>query len=114
METAEDASATARLLGRLGVEAVKLHNCHVLQGTPLADLHRRGRYRPPDLDEYIERLIPFLEHLPPTTEIHRLVGEARPPRLIAPAFTADKARTLERIRAALIERDTWQGKSWSG
>jgi radical SAM protein (TIGR01212 family) len=109
-ETVDDAVATARLIAATGVEAVKLHNCHVLADTPLAELHRRGRYDPPDLAGYIDRLIPFLEHLPPTVEIHRLVGEAREPELLAPAFTGDKAAALAAIRAELAARDTYQGR----
>ncbi len=103
------ATDTARLLGRLGVEAVKIHNCHVLRGTRLEALFAQGLFAPPELDGYLERLIPFLEHLPAQTEIHRLTGEARYPALVAPAFTAEKQRTLQRIRAELEVRDVWQG-----
>jgi radical SAM protein (TIGR01212 family) len=109
LESCERAAATARLLGKLGVEAVKLHNCHVLRGSRLAALHAAGRFEPPTLDEYLERLIAFLEELPAGVEVHRLVAEARPPELIAPAFTAEKARTLARIHAELERRDVWQG-----
>lgn len=110
VEGRDQAVATAELLARLGVEAVKVHNCHVLRGTPLEALHSEGLYRPPELEGYIERLVPFLEHLPAEVEVHRMVGEARPPALIAPSFTADKARSLERIRGAFVERETWQGR----
>ena len=110
----DDAVATARFLGRLGVDAVKIHNCHVLDGTALADLYHKGLYDPPDLEGYIARLVALLEHLPPSVEIHRLVGEAHPPLLLAPSFTAEKARALTRIRSALEERDTWQGRLFPG
>lgn len=110
VESVNDAVATARLIATAGVEAVKLHNCHVLADTPLAELHRQGLYDPPDLAGYIDRLIPFLEHLPPAVEIHRLVGEARAPRLVAPAFTQEKAAALTAIRAELVARDTHQGR----
>jgi len=103
------AAASARLLGALGVEAVKLHNCHILAGTGLARLHAEGRFEPPGLERYLELVIAFLEELPAVVELHRLTGEARPPALIAPAFTAEKARTLQRLRALLEERDVWQG-----
>jgi hypothetical protein len=108
-EGPDRAAATAQLLGRLAVEAVKVHNCHVLRGTRLEDLHAHGLFAPPDLEGYLERLIPFLEHLPAETEIHRLTGEARYPALVAPAFTTEKHRTLRRIRAELEVRDVWQG-----
>jgi uncharacterized protein len=108
-ETADDAAAAARLLGDLGVEAVKIHHCHVLRGTPLARLHGEGRYEPPDLDGYLERLVVFLEHLPATVEIHRLVGEASAEQVLAPAFTADKRRTYQHIRSELQRRGVFQG-----
>lgn len=110
VEDVDHAIGAARLLGELQITAVKIHNCHVLRGTALARLYEAGRYRPPDEAGYLRRLVPFLEHLLPSVEIHRLVGEARPPALLAPAFTAHKARTVARIRAELERRDTWQGR----
>ncbi len=108
-ESAEDAVATARLVGSLGVEAVKVHHCHVLRGTPLATLYEQGRYEPPSQEGYLERLIAFLEHLPAETEIHRLMGEASAPSLLAPSFTARKSRTLQWIRDELKRRGVYQG-----
>jgi radical SAM protein (TIGR01212 family) len=109
VEGADHAQATAALIDALGVEAVKVHNCHVLRRAPLAKLHAEGRYTPPSLEAYIELLIAFLERLPAEVEVHRLVGEAPSPLLIAPTFTADKIRTLQQIRDALEQRDVWQG-----
>ena len=103
---------TARHLGSLGVEAVKVHNSHVLRDSPLEALHSRGRYDPPDLERYLGLLCAFLEHLPAEVEIHRLVGEARRACLVAPAFTANKAATLQRIREHLDRQGLVQGCRW--
>jgi radical SAM protein (TIGR01212 family) len=111
VEGVDHALASAALLDEVGIEAVKVHNCHVLRGTALAELHAAGRYTPPSLEGYIELLIAFLERLPAEVELHRLVGEARPPRLVAPAFSAHKASALRQIRAVLEERDCWQGRA---
>lgn len=105
------AIATARLLARLGVEAVKIHNAHVLSGTGLCALHEAGRYEPPSLERYLELLAALLAHLPASVELHRLVGEARPPLLVAPAFTAEKARSLAFLRAELARRGVRQGSA---
>lgn len=105
-----EAIDTARLLGTLGIRGVKIHNCHILEGTRLAELYKQGVYCPPDLDGYLERLVAFIEYLPSAMEIHRLVGEARFPELLTPSFTAEKNHTVQRIRDEFEKRDTWQGR----
>ena len=111
-ESARDAVATARLVGSLGVDGVKIHHCHVLRGTPLAVMYGEGRFEPVSLEGYLDRLIAFLEHLPPETEIHRLVGEAPLRQVVAPDFTAKKSHTLQWIRAELKGRGVYQGARW--
>lgn len=110
-EGPSQARATALHLARLGVEAVKLHNCHVLAGSRLEGLFREGRYTPPELPDHLGNLIAFLEATPRTVEIHRLMGEARPPSLLAPAFTARKAESLAWLRAQLEQRGVVQGST---
>ena len=106
------ARRTALHLAALGVDAVKLHNCHVLRGTPLERLHARGAYYPPDLERYLDLLCTFLEHLPGEVEVHRLVGESNAACLVAPAFTARKPATLQRVREHLDRLGLVQGSRW--
>jgi uncharacterized protein len=113
-EAEAHARRTALHLGEVGVDAVKLHNCHVLRHTTLERLHAEGRYTPPDLSCYLGLLVEFLEHLPGEVEVHRLVGESPQARLVAPAFTAKKASTLQKIRQALDQRSLTQGSRWPG
>jgi len=113
-EGVDHARRTALHLGAVGVHAVKLHNCHVLRHTPLERLHAEGRYEPPDLASYLDLLAHFLEHLPAEVEIHRLVGESPAARLVAPAFTAQKATTLQKLREELDRRGLVQGSRWPG
>ncbi len=102
---------TAAHLALLGVDAVKLHHCHVLRHSPLEALYRQGRFEPPDLDGYIRRLAAFLPHLPWRVEVHRLVGECPGARLVAPEFTAQKAASLQQIRRELRRLGVVQGAS---
>src|SRR5207253_1854475 len=44
-ESHADMMATARELGRLGVDAVKIHNLYCVKNTPLADQLARGEVR---------------------------------------------------------------------
>jgi len=110
-ETDRQLRETAAALGQLGVHAVKLHNLHVLKGTPLETLWRQGRFEPPTLAEYAAKVAVFLEYLPPRVVIHRLNAVAsRWDEVAAPAWARHKLAPAQAILDTLAERNTWQGR----
>jgi hypothetical protein len=109
-ETADDMTATARELARLRIDAVKIHNLYVVRDTPLADALARGELALATLDEHVERVVNFLEHLPPDCVIERLSGDAPAAYLVAPAWCARKAAVRAAVETELLRRDTWQGR----
>jgi radical SAM protein (TIGR01212 family) len=109
-ESREDMLTTADALAALPVQAVKIHNLHVVRGTPLEETYRAGGVRLLERDEYVRVVCDFLERLPPGMVIHRLSGDAPPDYLVAPAWCLDKPALLRAIRAELERRDSWQGK----
>jgi len=62
-----------------------------------------------ELDEYAQLLSDCLKLLPPDMVIHRLTGDGAKKRLIAPAWSGDKKRVLNRIRSVLERENTVQG-----
>lgn len=66
----------AKILGALKVEQVKCHSLFILEDTKLGQMYKDGIIKPVSLEEYIERLVLFLEHLPSNTVVQRLVGRA--------------------------------------
>jgi len=100
---------TARLLAGIPIHGVKIHHCHVVRDTPLAEWYREGRYQPPEKAEYITWVCDFLEQLPERILIHRLLGDAPQGLLIAPAWAQDKTEILKEIQAELERRGTHQG-----
>jgi radical SAM protein (TIGR01212 family) len=111
-ETREDMLATAQALADLPVDAVKIHNLHVVPDTPMEKMYHAGEVRMLERDEYVQLVCDFLELLPPRMVIHRLSGDAPPDYLVAPLWCLEKPRLLEAIRAELKRRDSWQGKEW--
>ena len=101
---------SARTLGWLRPDGVKLHLLHVIHGTALCALYERGDYTPLTREEYIDIVVRQLEVLPPETVIERLTGDGDRRTLVAPLWSRDKRRVLGGIDKALAERDTWQGK----
>lgn len=105
-ETHEQMVHSARAVGRLGIDAVKLHLLHVLRGTPLAETD----YTCLTQEEYVSVVCDQLEVLPPTVVIQRLTGDGRGVDLIAPDWSRNKRRVLAAIDRELRRRDSWQGK----
>ena len=109
-ESRDDMMATAEALAALPVDAVKIHNLHVVRGTPLEDMYHAGTVRMLELAEYVALVCDFLERLPATMVIQRLSGDAPPEYLVAPAWCLDKPSLLAAIRHELQRRDSWQGR----
>lgn len=109
-ESTQDMLATVREVGRLGIDAVKLHNLHAVKGTPLADQVRRGEVRLMGRDQFVGTVVDVLESLPPHVVIQRLGGDAPPQYLVGPRWCLDKSAVHRAIQAELERRDSWQGK----
>jgi radical SAM protein (TIGR01212 family) len=113
-ESHADMLATADALAALPVDAVKIHNLHVVRDTALERMYRAGEVRLFERDEYVRVVCDFLERLPPEVVVQRLGGDAPPDYLVAPEWCLDKQGLLRAIDAELARRDSWQGKQYRG
>jgi radical SAM protein (TIGR01212 family) len=113
-ESRDDMLATARELARLRINSVKLHNLYVVRDTALAARYACGQVVLPELNEYTDCVVSFLEELHPGCVIDRLSGDAPPEYLIAPSWCLDKPRVRGAIESDLARRDTWQGRRYLG
>jgi hypothetical protein len=111
-ESHEDMLATARELGRLGIDAVKIHNLYCVRNTPLADQVARGDVLLMERDEYVRTLVDFIELLPPTMIVDRISGDAPPDYFIGPAWCLDKRAVREAVLAEFARRGTCQGQNY--
>lgn len=101
---------TARYLGSLDIQGVKLQLLHVLDGTDLGELFRQGKVPVMDMEEYINTVIDCLENLPPEITIHRLTGDGPKNILLAPLWSSRKRTVLNAIHSRMKELGSWQGK----
>ncbi len=111
-ERREDMVETARTVGRLRPQAVKLQLLHILEGTRYAALWREGSIRPMEQADYIETVVQQLRVLPPETVIERLTGDGEKSRLLAPSWSMDKIRTLGGIDKRMAALQTMQGEDF--
>ncbi len=111
-ETDQQIQETAKLLSKLEVNGVKLHNLHVLRNTELEKLFHESKFVPLELEEYARRVTIFLENLSPKIAVHRLAAVAsRWDQLVAPSWTREKMRPSQFIIDYLEASQTWQGRN---
>lgn len=108
-ESHADMMATADACSALALDAVKIHNLHVVHDTPLETMYQRGEVRMFEFDEYVQVLCDFVERLPPEMVIHRLSGDAPPDFLVAPLWCLDKPTLLAAIDREFARRGSRQG-----
>ncbi len=112
-ETAEDMLETARQLGSLRPQAVKLQLLHILEGTDFAGRFRRGELTTMTQEDYIRTVVRQLEYFPPETVIERVTGDGEKAKLLAPLWSMDKIRTLGGIDKCQKQTDSWQGRRFA-
>ena len=110
-ETKKDMLQTAKVLGDLGVNGVKIHLLCVLNNTRLTKLYFQGKVPMMEEDEYVETVCDFLELLPLEVTIHRLAGNGLKPNMLAPAWLSKKFVVLNKIDKLLEERNSYQGSA---
>lgn len=102
---------TAKEVGKLKPDGLKIHMLHISKGTRLAEEYQKCEFPLLSRDEYIDIVSNQLKFIPQTTVIERLTGDGDKRKLIAPMWTADKIATLGGIDKRMAELDIYQGMS---
>lgn len=110
-ETPVQMVESARQVGLLHPDAVKLQLLHVIRGTALADWYNAGRFSVMSQTEYVSVILRQLEVLPPETVIERITGDGDRNKLIAPLWSMRKIAVLSAIDKAQAQAGSWQGKA---
>ena len=112
-ESRTEMLATAKFLGTLRLQGVKIHLLYVIKNTPLAKLYADGRFVPLSREAYVNLVVDFIELLPPDMIIHRLTGDPHPDELMAPEWCLDKTGIVNQIKETFLQRKTFQGRLWN-
>jgi radical SAM protein (TIGR01212 family) len=109
-ESHDDMMQTADEVGRLQLDAVKIHNLYCVKNTPLADQVARGEVQLMERADYVRTVVDFIERLPPTMIVDRISGDAPPDYFIGPTWCLDKPAVKNALLAEFARRGSWQGK----
>lgn len=101
---------SARVVGALLPDMVKIHLLHVIRGTKLAKWYESGEYVPLEKDKYVELVATALQYFHKDTVIARITGDGMSDDLLAPDWSRKKVAVINDIDKYLFEHDMWQGK----
>jgi len=105
-----DAIESAKVLSALGVEQVKLHALYIVKGTVMAEWYQAGAIELISKEEYVERVVTFLEYLSPDIVVQRLIGRAPEANTLFSNWQTGWWKIREAIENVMDERDTRQGR----
>lgn len=100
---------TAKEVARLKLEGIKLHPLHIIKGTRLEELYKKGGYTPLEMNTYVELAVEFLKSLWQGTVIQRLTATCPIDWLVAPLWINDKNRVVQLIEKKMEEKNVYQG-----
>lgn len=88
----------------LGVDGLKLHPLHVVEGAIMAKSWRAGRLSVLSLEDYVAAAGELVRHTPTHVVFHRLSAMARPPTLLAPMWCSKRWPPLTALAQYLDSR----------
>ena len=107
-ETSEMMIETAKYVGKLGIDGIKIHMLYVMKNTKLADLYEKEKFHILTRDEYVEIVANQLEYLPLSMVIHRLTGDSAKDLLIEPLWSLKKFVVLNEIDKYMRKNKIYQ------
>ncbi|MGL4335733.1 MAG: TIGR01212 family radical SAM protein [Turicibacter sp.] len=113
-ETRDMMFETAKAVGQLDVQGIKIHLLHVIENTPMHKMLNQGRLELMEKDDYVNLVVDQLEVLPKEMIIHRVTGDAVREELVGPMWSLKKWEVLNAIDDCLKTRNTYQGRLYEG
>ena len=109
-DTMEDTIENAKILSALEIEEVKLHALYVVENTALGDMYKKGEITLISKEEYMERVIIFLEYLNSHIVVQRIIGRAPKENTLFVNWNESWWKIRDEIVEEMRSRNTYQGK----
>jgi len=100
---------TAKTVGELNPDGVKIHLLHIMSGTIMEKELENGKILPMSYEDYIKTICTQLRYLPKECVIERITGDGSREKLIAPKWSIDKIRVLGGIDKYMADNNIFQG-----
>ena len=113
-ETREDWLEQARVISKLPVKNLKLHQMQIHRNTVMEKQFKEypNQFHVFSVEEYTELIVDYLELLNPQIIVERFVSEAPSEMVLTPKWGLKNFEFVAKVEKRLKERDTWQGKKF--
>lgn len=105
----DDVVETAKILSSLKIKFVKLHSLYVIENTVMGRMLQEGKIKLHSKEDYIKRVICFLEYLDNNVIIQRLIGRAPKESSLFVNWGESWWKIKEEIEQQMLEQNTHQG-----
>ncbi len=112
-DTMRDAVETARVLSALQVHIVKLHSLYIAKNTKLSKQYKDGTITICSKEEYLERVIAFLEHLSPEIVVERLFSRVPEDDAEFSNWNTSWWKLQDELIQKMQDTDAYQGKKFN-
>lgn len=114
-ETHDGMVEQAGVLSELPLSTLKIHQLQLIRGTRMAHdfaENSAGFHLFAEVDEYIDLVIDYVEHLRPDLVLERFVSQSPKDLLIAPDWGLKNYEFVARLQKRMKERGAYQGKKY--
>ncbi|MTI47020.1 MAG: TIGR01212 family radical SAM protein [Firmicutes bacterium] len=107
----DDVVENAKVLSSLEVDQVKLHSLYVVENTALGQMYKDDKIDLISMDEYVDRVVVFLEFLQEDIVVQRLIGRAPEENTLFVNWNTSWWKIKDMIIDEMMARNTYQGKA---
>lgn len=108
-----DTIETAKILSALRVPVVKIHSLYIAKNTRLCEAYENGKISLCSKEEYIERLISFLEHLNPEIVVERLFSRVPEKDAVFSNWGTSWWKLKDEVTEKMLAGNHYQGKQYN-
>ena len=109
-ETRSELIRQAQLIASLPITTLKLHQLQVIRGTQLAREYELHPWLLPTAEEYVDLVLEYISHLPPSLVLERFVSQSPPEYVIAPRWGLKNHEFSALVKKAIQKRSTQLGQ----
>ena len=112
-EDAAESIRQAEIISSLPLDILKIHQMQIIRNTRLAEIYEKTPFHVYSVEEYIQLIARYIQHLRPSLVLARFVSQSPASMLIAPKWGLKNYEFTNLLHNYLKENDIKQGSEYS-